>query len=142
MNAEKYVNMAFIVVKRLIFLISASIGRKLWETQVRVRTGRKSDYPGIAGEFGMTIVFIMLIGEALVGQEASFSIRKGTTILSLAKAMDESGRSRTLSQVIISIEAKNRYPKLYQVLGPNDEFYGYMYGSRVGRNVMFSPRKL
>ena len=33
----------------------------------------------------------------------------------------------TLSQVITSIEAKNRYPRLYQILGPNDEFYGYMY---------------
>jgi len=33
----------------------------------------------------------------------------------------------TLSQVIASIEAKNRYPRLYQILGPNDEFYGYMY---------------
>ena len=33
----------------------------------------------------------------------------------------------TLSQVITSIEAKNSYPRLYKVLGPNDEFYGYMY---------------
>jgi len=33
----------------------------------------------------------------------------------------------TLSQVVASIEAKNRYPRLYQILGPNDEFYGYMY---------------
>ena len=33
----------------------------------------------------------------------------------------------TLSQVISSIEAKSYYPRLYQILGPNDEFYGYMY---------------
>jgi hypothetical protein len=33
----------------------------------------------------------------------------------------------TLSQVITSIEAKNSYPRLYQILGPNNEFYGYMY---------------
>ena len=33
----------------------------------------------------------------------------------------------TLSQVITSIQAKNLYPRLYQILGPNDEFYGYMY---------------
>ena len=33
----------------------------------------------------------------------------------------------TLSQVISSIEAKSRYPKLYQILGPNDDIYGYMY---------------
>jgi hypothetical protein len=33
----------------------------------------------------------------------------------------------TLSQVITAIQAKNRYPRLYQILGPNDEFYGYMY---------------
>jgi len=33
----------------------------------------------------------------------------------------------TLSQIITSMEAKNRYPRLYQILGPNDEFYGYMY---------------
>lgn len=33
----------------------------------------------------------------------------------------------TLSQVITSIQAKNLYPRLYNILGPNDEFYGYMY---------------
>jgi hypothetical protein len=33
----------------------------------------------------------------------------------------------TLTQVITSIEAKNGYPRLYQILGPNDGFYGYMY---------------
>jgi len=33
----------------------------------------------------------------------------------------------TLSQVITSIEAKNHYPRLYQILGPNDGIYGYMY---------------
>jgi len=32
-----------------------------------------------------------------------------------------------LSRVITSIQARNPYPKLYQILGPNDEFYGYMY---------------
>jgi hypothetical protein len=33
----------------------------------------------------------------------------------------------TLSQVITSIQAKNLYPRLYKILGSNDEFYGYMY---------------
>ena len=33
----------------------------------------------------------------------------------------------TLSQVISSMEAKSRDPKLYQILGPNDDLYGYMY---------------
>ena len=33
----------------------------------------------------------------------------------------------TLSKVITSIQAKNPYPRLYKILGPNDEFYGNMY---------------
>lgn len=40
----------------------------------------------------------------------------------------------TLTQVITSIEGKNGYPRLYQILGPNDEFYGYMY---LGPNLHF-----
>ena len=44
----------------------------------------------------------------------------------------------TLSQVIRSIEAKSHDPKLYQILGPNDEFYGYMYlGPNRNKVTMF-----
>ena len=45
----------------------------------------------------------------------------------------------TLSQVISSIEAKNPYPRLYQILGPNYEFYGYMYlGPSLNNVTVFS----
>ena len=49
------------------------------------------------------------------------------------------GDQETLSQVMSSIEAKNNYPRLYQILGPNNEFYGYMYlgPSRHNVNVFF-----
>ena len=44
----------------------------------------------------------------------------------------------TLLQVINSMEAKSRDPKLYQILGPNDEFYGYMYlGPNRNKVTMF-----
>jgi len=34
---------------------------------------------------------------------------------------------RTLSQLINSIQAKSYSPRLYQILGPDNRFYGYMY---------------
>jgi hypothetical protein len=33
----------------------------------------------------------------------------------------------TLAQLIASIEARHRYPRLHRIFAPNDEFYGYMY---------------
>ena len=33
----------------------------------------------------------------------------------------------TLSRIIASIDAKHYHPRLYQILGPNDQLYGYMY---------------
>lgn len=45
----------------------------------------------------------------------------------------------TLSRVMSSIEAKNHHPKLYLILGPNDEFYGYMYlGPSLNNVTVFS----
>ena len=44
-----------------------------------------------------------------------------------------------LSHVISSIDAKNHNPRLYEVLGPNDEFYGYMYlGPSLNNVTVFS----
>jgi hypothetical protein len=44
-----------------------------------------------------------------------------------------------LSHVMSSIEAKSHHPRLYQVLGPNDEFYGYMYlGPSLNNVTVFS----
>ena len=123
MNAEKYVNLAVIGFV-LIFLMSgcANYGKfRLESGQAEKMTIQElqenwddysiyyADWRSV-GWTGGIIFDPKKDGKTLVGDK-------------WMKVEDE----ETLSQVITSIEAKNRYPRLYQILGPNDEFYGYMY---------------
>jgi len=123
MNAEKYVNLAVIGFV-LIFLMSgcANYGKfrlesgqaeKMTIQEFKERWNDYSIYYADWRSVGWTggIIFDpKRDGKTLVGDK-------------WMKVEDK----ETLSQVIASIEAKNRYPRLYQILGPNNEFYGYMY---------------
>ena len=123
MNAEKYVNMAFIGFV-LIFLISgcANYGK------LRLESGRVEKVTIQELQENWNDYSIYYADWRSVGWPGGiiFDPKRDDKTLVGDKWMKVEDQE-TLSQVIISIEAKNRYPKLYQVLGPNDEFYGYMY---------------
>ncbi len=123
MNAEKYVNMAVIGFV-LIFLMSgcANYGK------LRLQSGRAEKMTIQELQENWDDFSIYYADWRSVGWTGGiiFDPKKdGKTLVGdkWMKVEDE----ETLSQVITSIEAKNSYPRLYQILGPNDEFYGYMY---------------
>ena len=123
MNAEKYVNLAVIGFV-LIFLMSgcANYGKfrlesgqaeKMTIQELQENWGDYSIYYADWRSVGWTGGII-------------FDPKKDDKTLVGDKWMKVEDKE-TLSQVVASIEAKNRYPRLYQILGPNNEFYGYMY---------------
>jgi hypothetical protein len=123
MNAEKYVNMAFIGFV-LIFLISgcANYGK------LRLESGRveKVTIQGLQENWDDYSIYYADWRSVGWPGGIIFDPKRDDKTLVADKWMKVEDQE-TLSQIITSIEAKNRYPKLYQVLGPNDEFYGYMY---------------
>jgi hypothetical protein len=123
MNAEKYVNMAVIGFV-LISLMSgcANYGK------FRLESGRAEKMTIQELQENWDDYSIYYADWRSVGWTGGiiFDPKKdGKTIV--ADKWMKVENEETLSQVIISIEAKNRYPRLYQILGPNDELYGYMY---------------
>lgn len=123
MNAEKYVNLAVIGFV-LIFLTSgcANYGK------LRLESGRAEkmtikELQETLGDYSVYYADWRSVGwpgGIIFDPERDDKTLVGDKWM---KVEDE----ETLSQVITSIEAKNRYPRLYQILGPNDDFYGYMY---------------
>ncbi|MFV9645784.1 MAG: hypothetical protein ACNYWU_08190 [Desulfobacterales bacterium] len=123
MNAEKYVNMAVIGFV-LIFLMSgcANYGK------LRLESGRAEKMTIQELQENWDDYSIYYADWRSVGWTGGiiFDPKKDGKTLVGDKWMKVEDKE-TLSQVVASIEAKNRYPRLYQILGPNDEFYGYMY---------------
>ena len=123
MNAEKYVNMAVIGFV-LIFLISgcANYGK------LRLESGQAEKMTIQELQENWDDYSIYYADWRSVGWTGGiiFDPKKDGKTLVGDKWMKVEDKE-TLSQVVASIEAKNRYPRLYQILGPNDEFYGYMY---------------
>ena len=123
MNAEKHVNLAVIGFV-LVFLISgcANYGK------FRLESGRAEKMTIQELQENWDDFSIYYADWRSVGWTGGiiFDPKKDGKTLVGDKWMKVEDKE-TLSQVIASIEAKNRYPRLYQILGPNNEFYGYMY---------------
>ena len=123
MNAEKYVNLAVIGFV-LIFLMPgcANYGK------FRLESGRAEKMTIQELQENWDDYSIYYADWRSVGWTGGiiFDQKKDGKTLVGDKWMKVEDKE-TLSQVITSIEAKNSYPRLYQILGPNDEFYGYMY---------------
>ena len=123
MNAEKYVNLAVIGFV-LIFLMSgcANYGK------LRLESGRAEKMTIQELQENWDDFSIYYADWRSVGWTGGiiFDPKKDDKTLVADKWMKVEDEE-TLSQVVASIEAKNRYPRLYQILGPNDELYGYMY---------------
>ena len=123
MNAEKYVNLAVISFV-LIFLMSgcANYGK------FRLESGQAEKMTIQELQENWDDYSIYYADWRSVGWTGGiiFDPKKDDKTLVGDKWMKVEDKE-TLSQVIASIEAKNRYPRLYQILGPNNEFYGYMY---------------
>ena len=123
MKAEKYVNLAVIGFV-LIFLMSgcANYGK------LRLESGRAEKMTIQELQENWDDYNIYYADWRSVGWTGGiiFDPKKDDKTLVADKWMKVEDEE-TLSQVVASIEAKNRYPRLYQILGPNDEFYGYMY---------------
>ena len=123
MKAEKYVNLAVIGLV-LIFLMSgcANYGK------FRLESGRAEKMTIQELQENWDDFSIYYADWRSVGWTGGiiFDPKKDDKTLVADKWMKVEDEE-TLSQVVASIEAKNRYPRLYQILGPNDELYGYMY---------------
>ena len=123
MNAEKHVNLAVIGFV-LIFLMSgcANYGK------LRLESGRAEKMTIQELQENWDDYSIYYADWRSVGWTGGmiFDPKKDDKTLVGDKWMKVEDKE-TLSQVIASIEAKNSYPRLYQILGPNNEFYGYMY---------------
>ena len=123
MNAEKYVNLAVIGFV-LIFLMPgcANYGK------FRLESGRAEKMTIQELQENWDDYTISYTDSVSVGWTGGiiFDPKKDGKTLVADKWMKVEDQE-TLSQVITSLESKNRYPRLYQVLGPNNEFYGYMY---------------
>ena len=131
MNAEKYVNMAFIGFV-LIFLISgcANYGK------LRVESGRVEKLTIQELQENWDDYSIYYADWRSVGWPGGIIFDpKGDDKTLVGDKWIKVEDEGTLSQVITSMGAKNRYPRLYQVLGPSDEFYGYMYLGPARDNV-------